>query len=84
MNNIKQGNDTRQNCQKPNSVLTEIDKKGDNIIVYIGEDNKSGVYYKGKAKGYFNGAVRDDTKPDHFMVDEGETPETNTAKNKKK
>ena len=84
MKNIEQGNDARQNCQKPNSVLTEVDKKGDNITVYLREDNKSGVYYKGKVKGYFNGAVRDDTKPDHFIGDdsgitsiEEETPEIN-------
>jgi len=70
MENLKQGNDSRQNCQKPDSTWQKFEEETNILTVFVGADDTTGIYYQGKPAGYFNGAVRNHAKADYFVGDD--------------
>ena len=84
MENFTQGNDPRQNGEKPETTWQKFEQEANILTVYRGANDLSGVYYKGAPEGYFNGAVKNPAKPLDFVGDDStgqEKPEevTETA-----
>lgn len=85
MENFKQGNDPRQNCEKPNTTWQKFETEKNILTVHLTDDPNSPIYYQGEPIGYYNGAVRNPNKPDHFVGDDninGVYPATNVAEAK--
>ena len=70
MENIKQGFDPRQNCEKPETTWQKFETEKNILTVHLTDDPNSPIYYQGAPIGYYNGAVRNNSKPDYFIGDD--------------